>query len=115
MHLQDGSLNEIGRRLSPEPQSLVGHANLGRWFTETSRRFKERRKIRRDLDWKPLIPFEEGVALMMAEIQNWRDAPFPVVTGRQRSRMRWLASMPNGFAGSCAFGLDVSINARRLI
>ncbi len=32
-------------------------------------------KITRDLGWKPRIAFEEGVARMMAEIQNWRDAP----------------------------------------
>jgi hypothetical protein len=35
-------MNEIGRRLSPEPQSHIGHAQLGRWFTETSRRLEER-------------------------------------------------------------------------
>jgi hypothetical protein len=35
-------MNEIARRLSPEPQSHIGHAKLGRWFTETSRRLKER-------------------------------------------------------------------------
>lgn len=32
-------------------------------------------KITRDLGWKPVIPFEEGVARMMAEIEKWRDAP----------------------------------------
>ena len=32
-------------------------------------------KISRDLSWKPQIPFEQGVARMMAEIENWRDAP----------------------------------------
>jgi len=32
-------------------------------------------KITRDLDFKPRIPFEQGVAWMMAEIENWRDAP----------------------------------------
>jgi len=32
-------------------------------------------KISRDLAWKPQIPFEQGVAWMMAEIDNWRDAP----------------------------------------
>jgi len=32
-------------------------------------------KITRDLGWKPNIRFEEGVGRMMAEIQNWRDAP----------------------------------------
>jgi hypothetical protein len=35
-------MNEIARRLSPEPQSHVGHAKLGRWFTDTIRRLNER-------------------------------------------------------------------------
>jgi len=35
-------MNEIGRRLSPEPQSHIGHGKLGRWFTETTRRLEER-------------------------------------------------------------------------
>ena len=35
-------MNEIERRLSPEPQSHIGHAQLGRWFTETTRRLEER-------------------------------------------------------------------------
>ncbi len=32
-------------------------------------------KITRDLGWKPRVAFEEGVALMMREIEVWRDAP----------------------------------------
>ena len=32
-------------------------------------------KITRDLGWRPVVPFEEGVARMMAEIEKWRDAP----------------------------------------
>lgn len=32
-------------------------------------------KITKDLDWRPRIPFEEGVRRMMAEIDKWRDAP----------------------------------------
>src|SRR6516165_1547440 len=35
-------MNEIGRRLSLEPQSHIGHAKLGRWFAETTRRLEER-------------------------------------------------------------------------
>jgi hypothetical protein len=35
-------MNEIERRLSPEPESHIGHAQLGRWFTETTRRLEER-------------------------------------------------------------------------
>ncbi len=32
-------------------------------------------KITRELGWKQTVPFEEGVRRMMAEIENWRDAP----------------------------------------
>jgi UDP-glucose 4-epimerase len=32
-------------------------------------------KITRELGWRPEVPFDEGVRLMMAEIENWRDAP----------------------------------------
>jgi len=32
-------------------------------------------KITRDLGWRPRISFEQGVAWMMAKIDNWRDAP----------------------------------------
>lgn len=32
-------------------------------------------KIRKDLGWEPTVPFEEGVARMVQEIDNWRDAP----------------------------------------
>lgn len=32
-------------------------------------------KISRLLGWKPLIPFEEGVAKIVAEIDYWREAP----------------------------------------
>ncbi|MGZ5141477.1 MAG: NAD-dependent epimerase/dehydratase family protein [Burkholderiales bacterium] len=32
-------------------------------------------KITRDLGWKPRVSFEQGVGLMMKEIEVWRDAP----------------------------------------
>jgi len=32
-------------------------------------------RIQRDLGWAPTVPFEDGVARMMAEIEVWRDAP----------------------------------------
>ena len=35
-------MNEIARRLSPEPQPHVAHPKLGSWFKETSRRLRER-------------------------------------------------------------------------
>jgi UDP-glucose 4-epimerase len=32
-------------------------------------------KIQRDLGWKATVPFEDGVARMMKDIELWRDAP----------------------------------------
>lgn len=32
-------------------------------------------KIQRDLGWKQLVPFEEGVARMLAQIDYWKNAP----------------------------------------
>jgi UDP-glucose 4-epimerase len=32
-------------------------------------------KIQTDLDWKPTVPFDEGVHRMMKDIELWRDAP----------------------------------------
>jgi len=32
-------------------------------------------KIRKELNWLPLVSFEDGVSLMLAEIDNWKDAP----------------------------------------
>jgi UDP-glucose 4-epimerase len=32
-------------------------------------------EITNDLGWRPCVPFDEGVGRMMAEIDNWRDAP----------------------------------------
>jgi UDP-glucose 4-epimerase len=32
-------------------------------------------KAKEKLRWRPVVPFEEGVARMMAEIEHWRNAP----------------------------------------
>lgn len=32
-------------------------------------------KITSELDWKPTVSFEDGVKLMLTEINNWQDAP----------------------------------------
>jgi len=32
-------------------------------------------RIRAELEWEPVVPFDEGVAKMMAEIAVWKDAP----------------------------------------
>src|SRR5262249_17648757 len=50
-------------------------------------------KMRRDLDWKPLVPFEEGVKLMMAEIQNWRDAPLWDPESIKKATKTWFEAL----------------------
>jgi UDP-glucose 4-epimerase len=37
--------------------------------------FADISKIQRDLGWKPLVPFDQGVRRMMQDIDLWRDAP----------------------------------------
>ena len=37
--------------------------------------FADTAKIRRLLDWTPAVPLEDGVARMLAVIDDWRDAP----------------------------------------
>jgi UDP-glucose 4-epimerase len=50
-------------------------------------------KITRDLDWKPRIPFEQGVAWMMAEIENWRDAPLWDPDSIKRATRTWFEAL----------------------
>lgn len=54
----DGEINYIPKRPG-EPD--VTHANIT--------------KAREILGWEPKIPFEEGVKLMLADIEHWQDAP----------------------------------------
>jgi UDP-glucose 4-epimerase len=37
--------------------------------------FADTGKVRKCLGWKPLVSFEEGVARMLAQIEDWRTAP----------------------------------------
>ena len=50
-------------------------------------------KIKRDLGWKLLIPFEQGVRLMMAEIQNWRDAPLWDPESIKQATKTWFEAL----------------------
>ena len=50
-------------------------------------------KITRDLGWKPLIPFEQGVRLMMAEIRNWRDAPLWDPESIKQATKTWFEAL----------------------
>ena len=47
-------------------------------------------KIVRDLGWRPRVPFEEGVARMVAEIEHWRDAPLWDPESIARATRTWF-------------------------
>jgi hypothetical protein len=73
-------MNEIARRLSPEPQSHIGHAKLGRWFTETSRRLKERSTGGGSLAVSTSPPIEKerrGVSHILRSIHTALFGPLP--------------------------------------
>ncbi|MBS0534420.1 MAG: GDP-mannose 4,6-dehydratase [Proteobacteria bacterium] len=50
-------------------------------------------KITRDLGWKPVVPFEEGVARMMAEIEKWRDAPLWDPESIKKATKTWFEAL----------------------
>lgn len=50
-------------------------------------------KIRTQLDWEPLVSFEDGVSNMLAVIENWRDAPLWDVAAIQQATVGWFSAL----------------------
>lgn len=50
-------------------------------------------KITSQLNWKPEIMFEDGVAMMMKEIDNWSDAPLWDVDSIDKATATWFQFM----------------------
>lgn len=48
-------------------------------------------KIKRHLGWKPLVSFEEGVAIMLKNIGYWRQAPVWDKTSIKAATRNWVA------------------------
>lgn len=53
-------------------------------------------KITRDLGWRQTVPFEEGVARMMAEIEVWKDAPLWTPDRIADATKTWFKYMDKG-------------------
>jgi UDP-glucose 4-epimerase len=53
-------------------------------------------KIRDELGWEPLVSFEDGVALMMADIEHWRDAPLWEPASIAEATKAWFTYLSDG-------------------
>jgi UDP-glucose 4-epimerase len=51
------------------------------------------KKITNELDWKPKISFEEGVSMMLSEINNWKDAPLWDPDSIDKATQTWFHYM----------------------
>ncbi len=48
------------------------------------------RKIQRDLGWKPVVSFEDGVKVMLSQIDYWKDAPLWTPESIQLATRTWF-------------------------
>ena len=53
------------------------------------------RKITKELKWQPTVSFEEGVAIMQAEIETWKDAPLWDPKSIEQATQTWFQYMGN--------------------
>lgn len=60
--------------------------------------FAETSKIRKTMNWKPVVPFDEGVKNMLACIQNWKDAPVWDVVAIGKATETWFKYLSNNDA-----------------
>ncbi len=57
--------------------------------------FADIRKITTELEWKPMVPFEEGVKRMLAEIECWNDAPLWEPDSIAKATQTWFDYLGN--------------------
>jgi UDP-glucose 4-epimerase len=53
-------------------------------------------KIKRELNWAPQVSFEQGVARMLTEIENWKDAPLWDPESIERATRTWFKALGTG-------------------
>lgn len=64
--------------------------------------FADTAKIERLLGWKAAVPLEEGVATMLAHLDDWRDAPVWDPASIEGATALWFAHLGRTPAGSAA-------------
>jgi UDP-glucose 4-epimerase len=89
-NLGNGSPQTISRLVELIGGSVV---NIPKRPGEPNVTWADISKITRDLGWKPNIRFEEGVGRMMAEIQNWRDAPLWDPESIEKATKTWFDAL----------------------
>ena len=62
--------------------------------------FADISKIRRVLGWKPTMPFERGVQIMLENIEYWRDAPVWNPASIADATREWFEYLSPGNAGA---------------
>jgi UDP-glucose 4-epimerase len=53
-------------------------------------------KIRDELGWEPMVSFEDGVAMMMDDIEHWRDAPLWEPDSIAEATRTWFTYLGDG-------------------
>lgn len=53
-------------------------------------------KIQRELAWKPMVSFEEGVRRVLADIDYWREAPLWDATSIEKATKTWFEYLSPG-------------------
>ena len=53
------------------------------------------KKIKNILKWKPKIKFENGVKIMLKDIQKWKTAPLWTVNSIEKATKSWFSYMNN--------------------
>ena len=46
--------------------------------------------IKRDVEWNPKISFEQGVSIILENIEGWREAPVWTVDGIEEATADWF-------------------------
>ena len=85
------SVNELVRLLGAPPA-----VHIPKRPGEPDCTFADIAKIRRELGWEPKVGFADGVKVMLAHIEHWRDAPVWTESGIAEATADWFRHLDHG-------------------